>query len=128
MNLFQRFADVLNAAPQRTLIETLSGESYSYADVLSISGRYAGVLRSVGIKKGDRVMLLLPNLPQMVIAFFGTLKIGAVAVFTLPTNNTAELTHQINHCGAKALITLTQFDELIYDIKNQLEPTGSSPL
>lgn len=123
--------DILTSSARRfsrRIAVRFEGSRISYSHLFREVNRFSNTLSRLGIKKGDRVMLLLPNLPQMVIAFFGTLKIGAVAVFTLPTNNTAELTHQINHCGAKALITLTQFDELIYDIKNQLEPTGSSPL
>jgi long-chain acyl-CoA synthetase len=46
----------------------------------------------LGVEKGDRVMLLLPNLPQAVIAFYGVLKAGGVAVFTLPTTGADELT------------------------------------
>jgi long-chain acyl-CoA synthetase len=51
-----------------------------------------------------------------------------VAVFTLPTTEPEVLIHQIQECGARFLVTLTQFDSLIYDIKNKLEPSGESPL
>ena len=73
-------------------------------------------------------MLLLPNLPQLIIGFYGTLKAGGVAVFTLPTTDPEELIRQVKDCGARFLVTLTQFDELIYRIKTILEPSGASPL
>jgi long-chain acyl-CoA synthetase len=80
------------------------------------------------LQPGERVMLLLPNLPQLVTGFYGTLKAGGVAVFTLPTTDPEELIRQVKDCGARFLITLTQFDELIYRIKTILEPSGDSPL
>jgi long-chain acyl-CoA synthetase len=82
----------------------------------------------LGLKKGERVILILPNLPQMIIAFYGILKAGGVAVFTLPTTNPSELVRQIKESGASILVTLTQFDELIQQIRQQLEPEGQSPL
>lgn len=104
------------------------GRKLSYQQLNQAANRFANALVSLGVQKGDRVMLLLPNTPQMVIAFYGALKTGAVAVFTLPTQEPDELIRQIQDCGARFLVTLTRFDELIYTIKNRLEPAGSSPL
>jgi long-chain acyl-CoA synthetase len=104
------------------------GKRLSYHRFNIEASHFANALRSLGIGKGDRVMLLLPNLPQMVISFYGTLQVGAVAVFTLPTTDPDELIRQIREAGARVLVTLTQFDELIYRIKNSLEPSGNSPL
>ncbi len=92
------------------------------------ANRFANTLRWLGLAKGDRVILFLPNLPQMVISFYGTLKAGGVAVFTLPTTDPEELIHQIQESGASILVTLTQSDELIHQIKDRLEPGGGSPL
>ncbi len=57
-------------------------------------------------------MLLLPNTPQLMISFFGTLKAGGVAVFTLPTTDKEELIRQIRKSGARVLVTVNQFGEL----------------
>lgn len=113
--------------PKNKALE-FEGMRISYQRLGKEVNRFANALHSLGVKKGDRVMLLLPNTPQMVIAYYGTIAAGAVAVFTLPNNEPAELIRQIRDCGAKVLITLTQFDELIYQIKNELEPAGASPL
>jgi long-chain acyl-CoA synthetase len=113
--------------PRNKAVE-FEGLGLSYLRLGKEVNRFANALRSLGIKKGDRVMLLLPNTPQLVIAYYGTIAAGAVAVFTLPNNEPDELIRQIRDCGSRALVTLTQFDELIYQIKNQLEPTGKSPL
>jgi long-chain acyl-CoA synthetase len=57
--------------------------------------------------KGARVILLLPNLPQMVIGFFGTLKAGGVAVFIPPVTDPEELIRQVKQVEASALVTLS---------------------
>lgn len=90
------------------------------------ANRFANMLLSLGLEKGDRVMLLLPNLPQMVIAFYGTLKAGGVAVFTLPNTQSDELLRQVHDCEARIIITLTQFHEIVYQIMNGLEPSEAS--
>ena len=56
----------------------------------------------MGIGKGARVVLYLPNIPQVVIAFYGVLKAGAVAVFTPPMTDAEELTRQVKLVEARA--------------------------
>lgn len=107
---------------------SFEGRRISYHRLEQETNRFANLLSALGVQKGERVMLLLPNLPQMVIAYYGVLKAGAVAVFTLPTTEPAELIHQLRDAGASVLVTLTQFDELIQQIKTELEPSGDSPL
>jgi long-chain acyl-CoA synthetase len=73
-------------------------------------------------------MLLLPNLPQMVIAFYGVLKAGGVAVFTLPTTTPDDLVRQIKECGARALVALYESRESLLQIRNTLSAaTERSP-
>ena len=86
------------------------GKKISYRRLNHTVNRFANALLSLGVKKGDRVMLLLPNLPQIVIGFFGTLKAGAVAVFTLPTTKPDELIRQVVDSGARVLVTIPQFE------------------
>jgi long-chain acyl-CoA synthetase len=88
------------------------GKKISYRQLNQTVNRFANALLSLEIQKGDRVMLLLPNLPQIVIGFFGTLKAGAVTVFTLPTTKPDELIRQVNDSGARVLVTIPQFEEV----------------
>lgn len=74
-----------------------------YDDALSFACYLQGTL---GIKKGDRVAILLPNSPQNVIAFFGTLLAGGIVVETNPLYTERELEHQMKDSGAKVIITL----------------------
>ena len=125
--LYQLLRSAAHRFPTKTAL-IFEGKRISYRSLNLQANRFANALRSLGIEKGDRVMLMLPNLPQLVIAFFGVLKAGAVAVFTLPTNDPDELYHQIQDSGAISLVALTQSDDQINDLKNQLESGESLPL
>ncbi|TAK13549.1 MAG: alpha/beta fold hydrolase [Anaerolineae bacterium] len=88
------------------------GLRMTYRRLNQEANRFANLLIARGIQPGDRVMLLLPNLPQLLIAFYGTLKAGAVAVFTLPTNPPDDLVHEVADSGARLLVALNQFSEV----------------
>ena len=123
--------DLLDSAARRFPAQTaliFEGKRISYRQLERAVNRFANALIALGLKKGERVMLLLPNSPQMVIAFYGALKAGAVAVFTLPTNEAGELIRQVNDSGASVLVTLTQFDELISRLKALLSQEKHAPL
>ena len=88
------------------------GARLKYARLDRRSNRLAHALAGLGLGKGSRVMLLLPNLPQSVICFFGILKAGATVVFASPVSEPAELLRQIRDSRADALITLTKLAEV----------------
>lgn len=83
------------------------------------SNRFANALRSLGVDKGDRVLLLMPNVPQLVICFYGALKAGATVVFTLPVTETDELVRQVRDSGAKVLVALTKFGDSAREVKKR---------
>ena len=68
-----------------------NGSSFTYNEINELSNKFANALIKLGVKKGDRVALLLPNIPQFPIALYGILKAGAISVavsythLTLPT-------------------------------------------
>jgi long-chain acyl-CoA synthetase len=70
--------------------------------------RFANGLRAMGVKKGDRVAIMLPNTPQFVIAFFGTLRAGAVVVPCNPLYTVPELRHQLQDSGAETIVVLSR--------------------
>ncbi|HZD56408.1 MAG TPA: alpha/beta fold hydrolase [Anaerolineales bacterium] len=104
------------------------GNKLTYRRLGQEVNRFANALRSLGIDSGDRVMLLLPNLPQLVIAFFGTLEAGAVVVFSLPSDDPQTLVRQIRASQARVLVTLTQYDELVQQIRTDLATQEASSL
>ena len=93
----------------------------SYKELKELAEKLAASLRRRGVRPGDRVSIMLPNLPQTFIAFWGVMKAGAVAVMTNPLYMESELTHQIKDSGAKHLITLDIFWPKIAALREQLE-------
>jgi len=83
---------------------TFQGQETTYAELLQLSERFAAVLATAGVKKGDRVALMLPNCPEYVIGFFGIVRLGAVAVQVNPNYVGGELKHILNNSRIKMLI------------------------
>jgi long-chain acyl-CoA synthetase len=80
------------------------GARLSYAQTMDQVNRFASALAALGVRKGDRVALMLPNLPQFVIAFYGALKLGAIVVNTNPTYTAREIEHQLGDAGAETAV------------------------
>lgn len=89
------------------------GKKMTYAELDALANRFANALIRLGVRKGDRVALMLPNIPQMVISFYGTFKTDAVAVATNPLYREHELEVQLNDCGAQTLVALDIFYPVI---------------
>jgi long-chain acyl-CoA synthetase len=92
--------------PDAALIDFM-GRKYSYAEVAGGVDRVACGLGLLGIGKGDRVGLFLPNVPHYVAAYYGALKIGATIVNFSPLYTAAELAAQIDDSGTRILFTLS---------------------
>jgi long-chain acyl-CoA synthetase len=85
------------------------GTKVTYAQLLQYTNRFASALLRLGVQKGDRVAVALPNIPQFPIAFYGALRAGAIVVPTNPLYTERELQHQLTDSGAKILIMLDSF-------------------
>ncbi len=90
-------------------------KSFTYKQLDQLAGQVANGLRGLGIKKGDRVALFLPNIPEFVISYLGILKIGAVAISVNVMFKTAEVSYILNDCAAKAIITTESQSEQILE-------------
>ncbi|RSK24450.1 long-chain-fatty-acid--CoA ligase [Bhargavaea beijingensis] len=91
--------------PEKTAIHFL-GRQVSYLELYESALKFGNYLKSLGISKGDRVAIMLPNCPQNVIAFYGILYAGGVVVQTNPLYTEKELAYQMNDSGARAILTL----------------------
>ncbi|HEY8787107.1 MAG TPA: long-chain fatty acid--CoA ligase [Candidatus Limnocylindria bacterium] len=80
----------------------------TYRDLDELADRFAAGLQRLGVKKGDRVALVLPNCPQFVYSFFGSLKAGAVVVPTNPLYTVRELHNQLADSGARVVVVLSR--------------------
>ncbi len=84
--------------------------------------RFATALRGMGIKKGDRVALMLPNSPQFIISYYGVLEAGGTVVNISPLHVERELEYEFTDSGSETLIYLDLFDARIQAVK------GTTPL
>src|SRR5437016_2969447 len=93
------------------------GTKMTYARFSSLANRFATGLKRLGIKKGDRVAIALPNMPQYPIAFYGALRAGAVVVPTNPLYTEREMQHQLADSGARAIVMLDMFYPVVRAIR-----------
>ncbi|MBH1966805.1 MAG: AMP-binding protein [Pseudomonadales bacterium] len=80
--------------------------SLSYADVDQQSCAFAAYLQHNGVQRGDRVAVMLPNIPAFPVAMFGILRAGAAQVNVNPTYTPQELLHQINDAGVHTIVII----------------------
>lgn len=114
--LTQFLLDAARDFPERDAI-IFMGKRINYQDLLENSYRMANALQEMGIKKGDRVAIMLPNLPQSVIAYYGALLIGAIVVQVNPLYTKRELLHQLNDSGAETMICVDLVYPKVQEVK-----------
>lgn len=106
--------------PDTTALVFLNGR-LSYRELKDQVDRLATALAALGVVKDSRVAIQLPNLPQTVIAYFATLRLGAQAVLTNPLYTTREMEHQWKDAGCRvAIVTDFTFDQKIKDHRSEL--------
>jgi len=92
-------------------------DKMSFKELKDKVDRLATCLSGFGIKKGDSVAILLPNLIPCVISYYAILRIGAIVVMNNPLYSDRELEHQLNDSGARALITMDIFGNRMIDLR-----------
>ncbi len=93
------------------------GGKQTYRKLNELVDRFANALHQLGVRKGDRVALMLPNSPQFVIAFFAAMKLGAIVVNNNPTYTARELKHQLEDSGAETIVLLNLFWPRLRDVQ-----------
>jgi long-chain acyl-CoA synthetase len=91
--------------PEKAAI-AYSETSITYAELNTLSSRFAAALAALGVQKCDRVAIFLPNIPQFVIAYYGVLKAGAVLTAISPLHKEREVTYQLSDSGAETIVAL----------------------
>ncbi len=89
------------------------GNKMKHKEIHELSLRFAAALYDLGVRKGDRVALFLPNCPQFIIAYHGILRIGAVASAMSPLYSPREIKYQINDSGSKVIVCLDMLFEKV---------------
>jgi long-chain acyl-CoA synthetase len=120
----QTLVDVVQASarerPQHPAL-WFKGHTLSYGELDRLSDAFAAGLVHLGVRKGDRVAIMMPNVPQYVIAELGIWKAGGMVASINPLYTGAELEHMFNECDAETVVTLSLF----YDKVKEVQPRTS---
>jgi len=117
IHTYELFSKSAESFPQNTSI-LFFNKKFSYAELEEKISIFASYLQKNGIKKGDRVALMLPNCPQFIISYYAVLRIGGIVVAFNPLYEAKEISFQIEDSGARTFITLDIFFEKIYSYEN----------
>ncbi|TEU12780.1 long-chain fatty acid--CoA ligase, partial [Candidatus Bathyarchaeota archaeon] len=102
------------------------GRRITYEGLWDSSRRLAAALRGLGVEKGDRVGLLLPNVPQFIIAYNAILAVGGVVVPINPLNPVEEIRRELDQTEAKALIALDRLADKIPEFPGKVIVTEAA--
>ncbi|ASY61575.1 Long-chain-fatty-acid--CoA ligase [Sinorhizobium sojae CCBAU 05684] len=100
---------------------TCMGKSLTFADLNAYSGRIGAWLQSLGLEKGDRVAVMLPNILQNPVIVYGILRAGYTVVNINPLYTPRELEHQLVDAGAKAIFVLENFAHTVEQVVARTE-------
>jgi len=93
------------------------GYKVTYRELNDMVNRFAAVLHAFGVRKGDSIAILLPNVIPCVVAYYAILKIGGIVVMNNPLYTDRELEYQFNDSGSKFLITLDLLGNRMIDLR-----------
>jgi long-chain acyl-CoA synthetase len=110
MNIVNLVEETMKLHPERPAL-LFEGEATTYGELGDQVARAAGCLRALGVRRGDRVALFLPNIPAFVVVFLATVRIGAIAVPVNAKSTGEELQALLLDCGAEVLVTTAALRE-----------------
>src|SRR5688572_274278 len=125
--LHQFLQDTAKRIPNNTALITTAkvpllgrrASELTYSELERASDSIAAALVDMGLKKGDRVAIVMPNCVAFAMCFFGILKAGGVVAATNPTYPPDKMQYQLNDCDAEFVFTLSLF----YDLLKKLQPS-----
>jgi long-chain acyl-CoA synthetase len=113
----------------------------TYRELDQASDRFAAALAALEVKKGDKVAIFLPNIPQFIISYYGTLRLGAIETAISPLYKEREVEHQLNDSEAETIVILdalypilenvvarTKVKRIIFTGLKDFMPTGTALL
>jgi long-chain acyl-CoA synthetase len=119
-NLATMLRESATAHPDKPLCH-VNDLSFSYAQVDEISGRIATSLLGLGLQRGDKVAVQLPNLPQFLFTYFGILKAGLTMVPLNPLLRTPEVAYHLEDSDSRVLVTFEMFAEEAFKGASQVD-------
>ncbi|OLZ42108.1 long-chain-fatty-acid--CoA ligase [Natrinema saccharevitans] len=119
-NLVTEVVETVDANPESPAI-AYEGTELSYAEFWERAGQFAQALENRGIGEGDRVGIYLPNLPQFVTAFYGTLRAGGIIVPMNPQYKAREISHMLGDSEAKAVVALADLVPNVLEVRDDTD-------
>ena len=117
-NMSEVLADTARKHPDHTAT-LFKGAKLTYRELNELVDKFAAGLQQLGVKKGDRVAIHLPNCPQFPISYYAILRAGGIIVPSNPTYVAREMEHQLNDSSAEVIITLSAFYPLVKQIRDK---------
>ncbi|MEN2467629.1 long-chain-fatty-acid--CoA ligase [Ornithinibacillus sp. FSL M8-0202] len=97
------------------------GKELTFAELYEQASKFANYLQGLGVEKGDRIAIMLPNSPQSVIAYYGSLMAGAIVVQTNPLYTERELEYQLTDSGSKVIVCLDILVPRVTNVKKDTQ-------
>ena len=116
--LFRFLEDAARKFPDRACT-IFKGAVISYREMNALTDQMAAALVEMGVKKGDRVGIFMPNTPQFVIAYYGILKAGGAVVAVNPTYPVDEILTPVNDAGIEVMFTLSRFYGKLTEVRKR---------
>jgi len=96
------------------------GAELTYAELDYLTRNFAAALQNMGLKPGNRIALMMPNILQYPVALFGALRAGLVVVNTNPMYTARELRHQLVDSGARAIVVVENFASVLESVRDEV--------
>lgn len=122
-SLYMLLQDAVNGYADRPAT-AFYGSHLSYRELGAEVESLASALAHLGVGRGDRVGLILPNCPQYIIGYYATLRLGAIVVGTNPLYTRREMRHQLSDAGCRVVITLDRFYPTLAAVRDDLSDLG----
>jgi long-chain acyl-CoA synthetase len=116
--LFELLRNTAKKHPEHVAI-VFFGKKITYQELDNLSDRFATALHDMGVKKGDRVALFMPNTPQFIIGYYGALKIGAIVTAISPLAKEREVEFQLSNSESETLVCLDLFYPLVKAVREK---------
>ena len=125
--IFQMLEDSAHKYPDHPAIQLVLrylgpvtiGARLTYRQLQAEVDHFAAAMHALGVRKNERIALMLPNLPQFIISFYGAMKLGAIVVNTNPTYTAREVEHQFADAGAETVVLLSPFYEKLKEVHDR---------
>ena len=119
-NFTTNVRDVAESEPEGVAVSS-RGREVTYGEFWGRTGRFAAGLNDRGLGEGDRVAVYLPNVPQFVTAFHGTLRAGGVVVPMNPQYKSREIGHLLSDSDARVVVTLADLVPFVEEIRDETD-------